>query len=496
MGKTKESQTAGLILGSPKRSLLPRGLRQKLMVAFSLMSVLPLMVLGYVLVNFVFPHTQSLGEFSWVTGITLVLGLLGFFVMRALVLPVIQMASQVQEIAAGHLERSVSTRAPDELGALGVALNQVTRRVRENMAQLRVYGEQTKHLNVEINRRILVLSHLLQVSNLISQSAKIEEVIAFVLEKLTHLEEAELNCLLEPSGEPNTFLVRAAAGIDPQNLKLPLTSRWIAPWLAQALVAGKTLVVDAKSGASREREALQQFLGMANGVCQPLTSRGFGMGALLCANGKADFTFGEESLELLKVFAKQLTIAIENDLLIKRAEELKVLDELTGLYNAGYTKSRLEEEIRRARRYHRACSVVLLNLDDFRKLRELYGGLTAESVLKQMATLLREGVTEVDRIGRTGPDEFMMILPERNKREAIELAENIRRRIEEHSFVNGSQRIPKPLTVSGGVSENPLDGSTGEELVKKASEAVRSAKAQGKNRIMPNATGSRLPVSL
>ncbi len=494
MGKTKESQTAGLILGAPKKSLLPWGLRQKLMVAFSLMSVLPLLVLGYVLVNFVLPHTKGFGELSWVVGGALALALLGFLVMRSLVLPVIKMAGEVQEIAAGHLERSVNTRAPDELGALGVALNQVTRRVRENMAQLRVYGEQTKHLNVEINRRILVLSHLLQVSNLISQSAKIEEVIAFVLEKLTHLEEAELNCLLEPSGEPNTFLVRAAAGIDPQNLKALLTSRWIAPWLAQALAEGKTIVVDAKSGTSREREALQQFLGMANVVCQPLTSMGFGMGALVSANGKTDFTFGEESLELLKIFARQMGIAIENDLLIKRAEELKVLDELTGLYNTGYMKSRLEEEIRRASRYHRACSVVLLNLDGFRKLRELYGGLTAESVLKQMAKLLREGVTEVDRIGRTGPDEFMMILPERNKREAIELAENIRRRIEEHSFLNGPQRISQRLSVSGGVSENPLDGSTGEELVKRAAEAVRSAKAQGKNRIVPNATAVRYQV--
>jgi len=189
-------------------------LKEKLIVAFSLMSIVPLLVLGYVVTNYAFPQMKTIGDLSLVVALAAGIALLGMAVASSLVLPIVKLASEAQAIAAGNLDRTVDVRAPDEVGSLGVALNQITQRVRDNMSQLRVYGEQTKHLNLEINRRVLTLSHLLQVSNLISQSAKVEEVTGFILEKLTQLEEAELNCLLERTGEDGTFLIRAAVGTD------------------------------------------------------------------------------------------------------------------------------------------------------------------------------------------------------------------------------------------------------------------------------------------
>ena len=465
------------------RSLMPKGLKQKLIVSFSLMSVVPLLVLCYIVVNYVFPQLKSVWDITLIMGVTTLIALLGFSVARGLVLPVIKMATEVQDIAAGHLDHQVDVRAPDEVGALGMALNQVTQRVRENMSQLRVYGEQTKHLNLEINQRIMALSHLLQVSTLIAQSAKVEEIIAFILEKLTQMGHTELNCLLEPAMDENTFVVRAAAGIEPHQAKALINARFVAPWLWKALREQRMLTIDGRS-SPRERGLIREMFGMTNAVCQPLTSIGQGIGFLISANRKENFTFEEEDMDFLKIFAKQLAIAIENDLLIKRAEELKVIDDLTGLYNSGYIKSRLEEEIRRARRHHRSCSLVVFNLDNFRKLQELYGGLTAEGILCQVAELLKSHVSEVDRVGRMGQDEFVAILPERNKREAIELAEAFRRKIEEHVFSNGPQQLSRVVTLSAGVSENPLDGATSEELFEKANDAVRVAKKEGRNRVV------------
>ncbi len=465
-------------------SLMPRGLREKLRVAFCLMSVVPLLVLGYILTNYVFPHIKSPGELSLVTGLAAGITFLGLAVARGLILPVIKMSWEAQAIAEGQLEREVDARAPDEVGQLGVALNQITQRVRENMTQLRAYGEQTHHLNLEINRRILALSNLLQVSNLITQSTPVEETITFILEKLTQLDEAEFNCLLATTEEENTFLVRAAVGADSAQVQALLHTKLVAPWLAKVLTEHRILVLDGREAASRGGEMFQQLVGMTNGVCQPMVSMGKGVGLLISANRKENFTFEEETLELLKVFGKQMAIAVENDLLTRRAEELKVTDELTGLYNASYMTTRLDEEVRRAIRYHRPCSLAILNLDGFRQLQELQGGLAAEGVLKQIAQLLKSQIGEVDRAGRIGPDEFSLILPERNKREAIELAEAIRRRIEQTVFANGPQPMAGGLTLSGGVSENPLDGSTAGELFAKAKEAVKLAKLQGKNRIV------------
>lgn len=479
----KRSGPKGRRLGGFNSFGMPRGMREKLIVAFCLMSIVPLLVLGYVVTNYVFPHLEAIGDLSVVIGLALVITLLGFFVVRGLVLPVVKLASEAQALAAGRLEHPVDVTATDEVGALGTALNQIASRVRENMAQLRLYGEQTKHLNLEINRRVLALSNLLQVSNLIAQSAKVEEILQFTMEKLTHLEEAELNCLLVPAEAEGTFRIQVATGIDAAQVQSLSQTRCVAPWLKRILQENLLRVIDAKA-PPRDRELLGQLFGMTNGVCQPLISLGKGAGILISANRKEQFTYGEDALQIFKVFAKQMAIAIENDRLMKRTEELKVIDELTGLYNAGYMKGRLEEEIRRAIRYHRSCSLVVFNLDDFKEFQELYGGIAAEGILRQAARILKSQASEVDRVGRTGSDEFMMILPERNKREAIEWADAVRKRVEESIFTNGGERISRSLTLSGGVSENPLDGETAEELSVKAAEAMKLAKMRGKNRVV------------
>ncbi|MBI3333510.1 MAG: sensor domain-containing diguanylate cyclase [Candidatus Omnitrophica bacterium] len=458
-------------------SLLPKGLRERLMVSFSLMSVVPLLVLGYVTANYVFPHMGVAPDLSLVVCLAIGIACLGFLVARSLVLPVVRLASQVKAAAEGELKGEFEVKGSDEIGTLSAALNQLTDKVRENMGQLRVYGEQTKHLNLEINRRMLTLSHLLQVSNLITQSAKVEEIISFILEKLTQIEGAELNCFLEVTGDPNLFLVRAIRGVDGLEAEALLNNaKLAAPWFQKALQKGQALVIDEKNPLPQADPFVRERMGMTNAVCQPLLSMGHGIGWLICANRKPDFTFTEDSLELLRIFAKQLAIAIENDLLTRRTEELKLVDELTGLYNAGYMRSRLEEEVRRAVRYHRPCSLVVFSLDDFQQFEDLYGGLAGEEILRQVADLLKGAVSEVDRVGRLGAEEFALILPERNKREAIELGEEIRARIEKRQFTHGPQRLSHSMTASVGLSENPLDGSTGEELLGKAMEAVRSAK--------------------
>ncbi len=126
-------------------------------------------------------------------------------------------------------------------------------------------------------------------------------------------------------------------------------------------------------------------------------------------------------------------------------------------------------------------SLKYINIDNFKKYHESFGSLQAEGALKKIASAIRDSVTEIDRVGRTGDNEFAIILPERNKRKAQEVAEEIRKKI---GFIfSEEQDANKKITVSGGVSENPLDGIDAEALVSAAKELVSLAKKQGKNRI-------------
>ena len=105
----------------------------------------------------------------------------------------------------------------------------------------------------------------------------------------------------------------------------------------------------------------------------------------------------------------------------------------------------------------------------------------SEQFLKEMGVIIKSSVTEIDRVGHMRDDEFGIILPERNKRQATHVAEGIRKRIEDGAV---KSVVPdKKITVSIGVSENPIDGSTAEELMDKAKRLVHNAKSLGKNRV-------------
>lgn len=462
-----------------KSSLLSGGLKNKLIGAFALMSVIPLLMLVYVVTTYMFPSTRV-----WlIVVLAVILALLGLAVARRLVIPVVKLASQAQAIAQGQIDREVEVSGQDEVGSLGSALNQITRRVHDNMAQLREYGEQTKQLNLDINRRILTLSNVLQVNSLINQSAQINEVQAFILEKMAQIDEMELNCLLE-AGEGEEFTVRVCAGADRSQVEALQGARFSSPWLRKMLQEGRIQVLGQNQKSDPAVKFLEKQFGICNAVLQPVIAMRHEVAVLLSGNRKLGFSFREDQLDLLKVFGQQVAIAAGNDLLVRRAEELKVIDELTGLFNAGYMRSRLEEEVFRAIRYHRPCSLVFLDMDDFENVKKNYGPLVAEGVLHQVAELIKKQVREVDRVGRMGPDEFAVILPEQNKREAVELAEILRTRVEQHVFSNGTGFLPCSFHLCAVVSENPLDGSTAEELFAKAEGAMRSAKQQGKNKVL------------
>ena len=181
------------------------------------------------------------------------------------------------------------------------------------------------------------------------------------------------------------------------------------------------------------------------------------------------------------MFVKQIAIAIENILLANQIEKLEVIDNLTGLYNYTYIHERLDEEIKRAISFQRPCAFILFAIDGFREYYDSFGYLAAENALIKLALILKENTREVDKAARFGDHEFAVILPERNKRQAIEVAESIRLKIE--FIFSEEEDVLKKLTCTGAVTENPVDGITAKDLIEKAKVILESAKKQGKNRI-------------
>ncbi len=465
-----------------KVSLLTQGLNYKLKISFYLMIVLPILVSIYLVSNYILPTTGIKLDVIMSIVSSLFIAVIGFFLIKGVFARILSICSEAKLIAAGDISRKVEAVYKDEVGDLGEALNQLTNRIRFNMDELKNYSEKTSEINLEIQKRVMVLSSLLQISSLISQGAKLDDILSVATEKSRLLANSEVAYLLFRQEGQEAFSVRIADSVVPHKL----TGIRVEPKdeiFGRLTKSSKPLIIDKDNILpEKAKEEIYEKFGKINTLAFPVFIRGRVIAILGIGNSRKGFSYRKEDVELLEIFGKQIAIAIENELLIRRVEKLEIKDVLTGLYNEAFIRSRLQEEIKRAIAYQRPCAFILLNVDNFQVFHEKYGSLQAESALKRIGSLIRDSVSEIERVARFGDNEFAVVLPEKNKRQAKEIADNIRKKIE-FSF-SEEQEEEKRLTVSGSISENPLDGIDAEELITKARLLLTSAKTEGKNRVI------------
>jgi diguanylate cyclase (GGDEF)-like protein len=181
-----------------------------------------------------------------------------------------------------------------------------------------------------------------------------------------------------------------------------------------------------------------------------------------------------EQLTQSELYKKNLQLQAAN----RKLEELSITDQLTGLYNRRKLYAELERECERMKRYNRAFSVIMLDLDNFKDVNDAFGHQRGDKTLIEIANLIKGVVRSVDIVSRWGGDEFLILCPETELSEARELADRLRRKIAEHSFPGGIQ-----VTASMGVCEiSPEDNI--EQFLSKVDEMLYRAKNSGKNTVM------------
>lgn len=446
-------------------SMVPKGLRYKTMIAFSLMSLIPIMVCVWIVITYIFPNINlffglTLSNISFILVISIVISMLGLYLTKEMINPIIKMAEDAKTIAGGDVTKSINIQREDEVGDLSKSLNIMTQKIKDNMEELKAYGEKTKLINMEINKKVLTLSGLLQIGNLISSSKDLHSTLDFIIQKISDIEDNSVSIVLMLADEG----LKEYAAVSSRNIE------------------------EAKIEALKLRQPelspdiLSKKIGLKNIIDTPVIIAGKLHGVLVAGNNEKDFIFADDEKELMKLFAKQISIAVENDLLVKKSKALAVRDEVTCLYNSNYMKNRLGEEIKRALVYQRPCGYLLVDVDGFKDFCAAHGEAKSDALLKEMGAILQSSVIEIDRVGRLSDDKFAVILPEKNKRQSAHVAEEIRKKIEDGlGRLIGSE---KRITASIGVSENPIDGSTADELMEKAEKLVRNAKSLGKNRVI------------
>lgn len=216
-------------------------------------------------------------------------------------------------------------------------------------------------------------------------------------------------------------------------------------------------------------------------ISVPLITNQRILGVLRLDNPQEGF-YSQDALRLLAAISDFSAVAIENGQLFRKTQDLAIHDELTALFTKGYFLERLKEEYKRSVRQKRAISMLMLDIDYFKKYNDTFGHTAGDIVLKTIGRVLFEELRDYSAlISRFGGEEFCVILTGVNKHKALKIAEHLRKSIEGISIVLRNQETR--VSVSVGVSTFPDDVRDEDELIMKADKAMYLAKQKGRNQV-------------
>ncbi len=201
--------------------------------------------------------------------------------------------------------------------------------------------------------------------------------------------------------------------------------------------------------------------------------------------GAADYITKPFNLDQIKIVVAK---TLERSRLRQKAEEgelykqMSRIDGLTELYNYTFFQQLLKTEVERAHRYGHQLSLLMIDIDNFKRYNDAYGHPAGDEALRKLARVMSRAVRGCDFIARYGGDEFVVVLPETDQFEAKTIGERLRSLVAQTKY-DGSQEEESVITVSVGLATYPKDAQSKEDLIKRADQALYRAKSKNRNNL-------------
>jgi len=246
------------------------------------------------------------------------------------------------------------------------------------------------------------------------------------------------------------------------------------PWAEVIATSGTVIEKDLTDAP----EPLRLFKECRSRLSIPLISFGQTLGVLSLHSSRRN-AFRENELQPLESVADICANSIQNAHYVERVKQLAYLDGLTGIFNRRFFELRIMEEIERARRYGTGMAVVMIDIDQFKRLNDEFGHLLGDEVLRQVSSLFQRQLRKIDVVCRYGGEEFAILLSQTNTPQAMTIAEKLRRMVEGWQFPG----VPRTVTISAGVASFPIHGKTRDEIIHAADSGLYAAKQAGRNHV-------------
>lgn len=331
----------------------------------------------------------------------------------------------------------------------------------------------------ELDRQMHSLKILFDIGQSLNFINDLTKLLELILDQAVEVAEAEKGSLMML--DRDELEVKVVRGIDKiteekiRNGEIRTTRIKLGEGIAGRVAkAGKPLLIEDTS--TDERFLASRNSNVQNILCVPLKVYEETIGVINISNKRGGRTFSEEDLRIITSLADQAAVAINN----AKLYELAVTDSITKLFIRRHFMQRLEEEFRRAKRYGHKLSLLMMDLDHFKKLNDTYGHQAGDVVLMETAKVFKRSIRTSDIAARYGGEEFCIMLPETGTSGAMCIADRLRKGVEETLF--RFQDLELHTTISIGVATFPNDATENPtQLIRKADEALYRSKDLGRN---------------
>lgn len=265
-----------------------------------------------------------------------------------------------------------------------------------------------------------------------------------------------------------------------RHIRLPLGQK-NGELLSLGILDGMPIHLAKETLKKYQNDPLLQILNSDELIIVPLKSKDKINGLILADNFVTKKPITKDDIRMLIMLANQAGLAIENSQLYEKTVIHAHSDYLTELWNHGYFQYLFQAELEKAKAAKTPLSLIMLDIDDFKIYNDGLGHQAGDTILKELAGLLKNQSRKMDHVCRYGGEEFTIILPQTDKKEAFPIAERLRLEIERHKFSHEEILPQKKLTASLGIATFSEDGETPTAILNSSDKRLYEAKHKGKN---------------
>ncbi len=338
-----------------------------------------------------------------------------------------------------------------------------------------------KKLSGDVDQHNRAVPACLEVGKLLTSTLDLRQILEHIMTKVSELIDAQNWSLLLKDEATGDLIFEIMVGVEKelaQGLRIAGTEG-IAGHVSRT---GEPLFLEDARRDKRFSRKVDERTGFKTEsiVCVPLKNKGNILGVVEIVNVKDLASFQAKDLPVLEILADYAAIAIENARYVSRIHRMSITDEYTGLYNARFLHEKLEEMIREAEQRDEPLAVVFVDVDNFKQIVDTCGHLLGSRVLKEIGETMASCISPEDILVKYGGDEYVILLPGRNRQEARKVVEGILHGVRSTTYL-ASEPEPVKTTASFGISVYPEDARTKKEILLGADRALYAVKESTKN---------------